>query len=803
MKIPLSWLREYITLDLTPEELAERLTMTGLEVEAIERHCPPCTGVVVGEVLAVSPHPNADKLCIATVSDGTESYAVICGAPNCRQGLKTAFAKVGATLIDDKGKTFTIAPATLRDVESFGMLCSSDELQLSSYSDGIIELPDDATVGSDVTALFSDIVFEIALTPNLGHCASMIGVAREIAALTGLSITYPAFSVEETADDKVEGRAAIVVEDHNKCPRYSCRVITGVTVGPSPLWLGRKLELSGIRSINNIVDATNFVLLEYGHPLHAFDYDKIAGRTIMVKTGTHGETFTTLDGSVRSLPEDALLICDKEKPIALAGIMGGENSEVSDGTTNLLIESAYFDPRNIRRTSKALGLLTESSRRFERGTDPTIVPVVLDRAAALIAELSGGVVTKGIVDAKSSSFENITVSCRFSRINKLPGTQLGLSEIQNIFTKLGLPFTWDGNDTFTISVPRYRHDITSEIDCIEEVARIYGFSNINRKSPSFISSTIADAPISVFEKTVRDRLLQEGLQEFITCDLISPSLSQISIAEGISTEAMVTIVNPTSTEQSILRTSLLPGLLQMVTHNINHGTKDIAGFEIGRIHYKEEANYLEQSCAAAILTGSRYPHYCQNNREEVDFFDSKGLLENLCSALHIHTATFVPSAIQSFHPKRQASLIADKLHIGFIGEVHSSILRKMGIEQRVFFSEINLHYLFKTERMIPQMTELPTFPGSERDWTISVKNEVTFQEMKDMMERNASPLLRKVSIIDVYRGEHDPDGYKNVTFRMLYRDDTMTISANTVETTHRKIVNETLKTLEKKSSVRV
>ena len=797
MKVPLSWLKEYVTIKASSPEIADILTMTGLEVDAIEKYHPPFSGIVVGTVTDVEPHPNADKLCIPTVSDGTESTQVVCGATNCRKGLKVAFAKTGASIQEADGTTFKIKKSKLRGVESCGMLCSGKELQLSDDGDGIIELPNDIPDGTDLAEYLSDTVLDISLTPNLGHCTSIIGVARELAAISGKTLKYPSFSVKEGTED-IENTATVSVENTELCPRYSCRVIKNVKISQSPLWLQRKLAHCGIRSINNIVDATNYVLIEYGHPIHAFDYDKIEGHKIVVRSAARDEKFITLDNVERNLPNGSLLICDNEKPIAIAGIMGGKNSEVGNATTNVLLESAYFDPSSIRRTSKSLALQTEASRRFERGTDPNNAPIALDRLSAMITELAGGEMAKGIIDIKDKPFKERNILCRFSRINKILGTQLAVNEIYTIFTNLGFAFTWDNSDTFDVSVPTYRNDITGEIDLIEEVARIYGYNNIPKSSALFSSSKIPDAPIFLFERTIREKLLAEGLQEFISCDLISPALAEIMEGNGITAESVVKVINPTSVEQSILRTSLLGGLLQLIKHNLDHGTKDISGFEIGRIHFKDNGLYCEQSCASIVLTGKTHPYHLEDADTSVDFFDIKGIVENIISSLNIRDITFPASNLTTLHPGRQASIIVNGVDVGILGEIHPSIQSKIDMPQRVIFAEINLHNLFTTQQGTPQMSPIPAFPGSERDWTLTIEKDVPVQDIIDAITAVPSKLLKTISLITVYQSDKIGNDNKNITLRLLYRSDSKTISSKAVDYDHNKIIEETLKSLKKR-----
>ena len=796
MLVPLSWLKKYIDIeDLTIEELSDKLTMAGLEVELIEEYTPPFSGIYTAEVISTKPHPEAEKLKIATVSDGIEEYQVVCGAPNCRKGLRTAFAKAGEGLIKGSNgeKDLKIKKGKLHGIESFGMLCSGAELQISEEHDGILELPEDLPLGEDFANSFKETILEIGLTPNLGHCFSMIGVARELGAILKRKIYTAQYDVIEN-NEKIEDNAKAIIEDYQACPRYTCRLIKNIQVAPSPKWLREKLSHAGINSVNNIVDATNYVMLEYGHPLHAFDYNKLNNQTIIIRKADEGNIFQTLDGQEHKLSASDLLICDGEKAIAIAGIMGGKNSEVDNSSHDILIESAYFDPSTIRRTSKSLGLSTESSKRFERGTDPNNVPVALERITSLIQELAGGKVLAGIIDIKERAFTETMVSCRLSRINKILGTQLGVSEVQSIFESLDFKIDWDGKDTFKLFIPTYRNDISMEIELIEEVARIYGYNNIKTEKVFFETSSVASSPIYLFEKKVRSSLLSEGLQEFIACDLISPEQAQINIDNGTRKEEIVTILNPTSQEQSVLRSSLLPGSLQILKHNIAHGTHSIAGFEIGRIHFKSDG-YHESSMAALTLSGRLAPLNWDSDNRAFDFYDIKGIIENLFANLNISEPIFKASNFNNYHPLRQATISTEGIEVGVIGEVNDKVANKFDINQRTYFAEINIHTLFKMQKTIPQMKPIPTFPGSTRDWTITLPFSVEANEIIQIVKATPSKLLKDVYVKDIFVGDKIGEGLKNMTFHFYYRDDRKTISQKGVEKDHARIISQVEKKL--------
>lgn len=792
MRVPLSWLKEYIELSQTPIQIAKMLTLAGLEVDAVETIAPSFTNVVVGRVLKVEKHPNADKLVVAQVTDGKENFQVVCGAPNCREGMKTAFAKIGASLPDEGGKEFKVKLSKIRGVESSGMLCSGKELHVNEDSDGIMEFSTNAVEGTNVADMFADTVFEISLTPNLSHCACVVGVARELAAHTGSKMKHPEVKVTETGP-KITDLTKVTILDTARCPRYSCRIINNVKIGPSPEWLQNRLNACGIRPINNIVDITNYVLLELGQPLHAFDFDKLQGKQIVVRTAQEGEKFVTLDGKERILKSDDLLISDMSRGVATAGVMGGLDSEVTPQTTNILLESAFFLPSAIRKTSKRLGLMTDASHRFERGVDPNGVIAAADRAASLMAEIAGGQIATGIIDQKEKDFNPKKVNFRLSRTNSVLGTHLSVGEVENILSRLEMPYEWDGHDTFKVTVPTYRFDIFGEIDMIEEVARIYGYENIDKKVPYYSSSTLPNTPIFSFEREMRSRLMGEGLQEFLTCDLIGPSmLNTIKGADDILEEGMIQILNPTSVEQSILRTSLLPGLLQVVKYNYDHQNHNLRGFEIGRIHYKKGDQYHEEYVAAIVLTGQNRPHSWKHKPHESDFFDLKGIVENILIELGIEGYSFRNNHLPTLHTGRQASIYVGDNEIGTLGEVHPAILRRLDVPQRILFAEMDLQSLFRLRKLTQKMTPLPIYPCSERDWTIKLKEKTPIDQVFGAIHSIPTKLLEEVTLLDVYRSEKLGNEFKNVTFHFVYRDKEKTIAQEAVDAEHARVTTDSL-----------
>ncbi len=798
MKVPLSWLKEYLPINLTSQELANQLTMLGLEVEAIESIPVTFKNVVVGEVLATSKHPNADNLVLAKVTDGKQEYELVCGAKNCRPGIKTALALEGATLLTEKGEEFAIKKAKIRGVESPGMLCSLQELRVSDEYSGIAELPDDLQPGTDLGELYGEAILEIGLTPNLTYCASIYGVARELAAATGGQLQLQEKVPQENGAHPISACVKLSIEDKDLCPRYACRVISGIKIGPSPAWLQKRLAQAGLRSVNNVVDATNYLLLELGHPLHAFDLDKLEGKEVAVRRAKAKETITTLDGKERQLEEGQLVIADKHKPAAIAGVMGGADSEVSESTTAILLESAYFNPSSIRKTSKQQGLQTDASKRFERGADPEGVIPALDRAAALIQELAGGQVAPGILEVAQQQYIPKTIECRATRVEQMLGIHLSLGEIESLFQRLGFKTSPKGLDSLLVTVPTYRVDIFGEIDLIEEVARLYGYDNfIGLQVPHQGISELPSSPLLFFNRQVRSRLIAEGLQEFLTCDLISPTQCELLKGLHMDEKSIITLLNPVSIEQSILRPSLLPGLLQVVKYNFDHQNFSVAGFEIGRVHFKEEEQFQEREAAGIVMTGFNGPAYWGPKAQPVDFFDMKGIIENVFHEVGMQNFHFGPSSIELLHTGRQAAILLDGHPVGYMGEIHPAVLRTIDLPQKVYYAEFNLHALLKSEKRNQQMKPLPIYPGSERDWTITLRAETPIDEVLHSIRSIPSTLLEDVYLLDLYTSDRLGKGRKNATFHFVYRDPKKTVSQEEVDTEHAQVTENALQKLGK------
>ncbi len=785
MKVPLSWLKQYVDLPFCPEQIAESLTLAGLEVDKVESSTLSFEGVIIAKVLEVLPHPNADRLKIAKVFDGKEEHQVVCGAPNCRAGLVTAFAKLGASLKDPDGKPWKIKKSKIRDVESYGMLCAADELGLPLKQEGILELPDTSLLGVDLSSLYSDTIFDLSLTPNLGHCMSIYGVARELSALlkTPLKKLHSSFQ---------EGSAppsfSVDVEDKTHCSQYSCRLVKSIRVGPSPDWLVQKLALIDVKSINNVVDISSYVMLSTGQPLHFFDADKIHGHRLYVSANSTSTTITTLDEVSREVPSGALVIRDEKEILAIAGVMGSLSSAISDKTQNVLIEAAVFQPSSIRKISKALSLKTEASHRFEKGIDPLMLPYALDLATELLVAIASGSAAEKKVALSTSAFNPKKLVCRKDRVNRLIGIHLSLNEIAEMLERLQIKVVKEHVDSLEVLVPSHRNDINEEIDLVEEVARLYGFNHLSKKAPLHYTSFLSDSPVFSFENKVRTLLLQEGLQEFMTCDLTSPFLSEL-VREKITPHIeTLTVLQSKSNDFSVLRHSLIPGLLQLSKSNFDRGCQNLAGFEVGRVHFKQNGMYQEPVSISILLSGAAAPHHHNPKPRSFDFFDLKGIVQNLLESLKIDGISFEVSHLHSFQPGRQAYIQRKGESLGVVGEIHPSVLSKIDLPQRVYCAELNLNELLKLQKPLQSIRDLPLYPSSERDWTVSLKKEIPTSRVLSCIQELAPTLLEKAFLLDLFESDQLGSDRKNVTWRFIYRDPQKTLDLSTVEQIHTKLL---------------
>ena len=781
MKISYNWLKDYLDIDLSPEELAEQITNAGLEVEEIITTVQALNNVVVGKILSCEKHPDADKLSICKVSDGEEEFPVICGAPNVAVGQSIPFAKVGARL----PVGLKIKKAKIRGVESMGMICSREELALEDHSNGIWALENAPAPGTDFNEVLkehSDVIFDLFITANRADCFSHIGIAREIAAFVDKAIRLPEVTVKENATKKITEALSVDIEYSAGCPRYAARVIENVSIGESPEWLRERLEAVGLRPINNVVDVTNYVLYELGQPLHAFDYDTIAGSRIIVRSSKAGETFVTLDDKERTLPENTVMICDAEKAVAIGGIMGGQNSEVSSKTTTILLESAYFDPRHIITSSRKLGLMTDASQRFEKGTDYANVIFALDRAAAMIAELAGGDILKGHLDAYPHPVAPVTVELDLSRVNKILGSALEDAEIIELLSRVQLNF-----DKGRVSVPSYRHDIKLDIDLIEEVARLKNYDNL----PTSVYEPLSlEQPVRLREVTfrlLRDALTHVGLQEVFTNSMISEK-QLIALEE----KEPVKILNPISDDLAFMRQSIYSGLLPVVSYNVNRHQNMIRLFEIGRVFNRSKEELPEQPTRIAIvLSGLRAPQNWTVGEEAVDFYDLKGVLEGFFNEIHLDNIRFILYSESSLYQKHHAAeIFYGNIKVGSCGLFSKETCKRFGINQAVYGAELDYDVIEKSLNRELKYQTIPRFPYIEKDVAFVVDKTMTAEEVMSLIRKYGGRLLTDIEVFDVYEGEKIASGKKSIAFRLRFQSLERTLKDSEVEQVFRKIIKK-------------
>jgi len=823
MKVTLNWLKQYVDFNWSPAELAERLTMLGLEVESVHRVAGEFDGIVVAQVITRDKHPNADKLSVCRVNDGAGERQIVCGAQNFKAGDKVPLILPGASLPLKAGETqpFTIKVGKIRNVESHGMMCSHEELGLDPEAighkkeDGLLILREDAKVGQSFAEYLGrtggDVVYDLEITPNRPDWNSVIGIAREIAALTGNVLKVPGAECQ-VSGGKAADLVNVRLDAPDLCPRYTARVIRGVKIGPSPEWLRAALEKVGLRSINNVVDATNFVMLEAGQPLHAFDYHLIAkgpdGQpTIVVRRAQPGELFITLDGQKHTLNAENLLIADEQKGIALAGVMGGQNTEINDNTVDVLLESAYFAPSNIRRTSKTLGLRTDSSYRFERGCDPNWgVDYASRRAAQLILETAGGTLAEGVVDAYPQVIERKEVSIRFAKTTELLGVAIEPEQQSKFLASLGLAESATPNpQAANFSIPTFRPDLKREVDLIEEIARLYGVDKIPATAPRGAHGENAfDATYDQISE-VRHLLTGLGLNEAQGQTLIGKSECRMS-----NDETIVPLANPLSSDMDVLRPSLLPGLIHSLRHNVSRKNYDVALFEIGRVFTNgRSADSLvrenkpaeaadkavrapkEERRIAIAITGQRALSFWSGDDREAKFdaMDLKGVVEDLLEHFGLRGIQFTKRAESTPLFLESAGIaLGGKLQLGELGQLLPTLAKKYDLRDAVFLAELRLDELISRGNPAKSFKPLPQFPASRRDVAMLVPEATTHDAVLLAIKQAKPANLESVELFDVFRGKNVPEGQKSLAYAFTYRGADKTLTDAEINTSHAKVV---------------
>ena len=800
MKVTLNWLKQYVDFNWSPEELTERLTMLGLEVEGVQKISGAFDGIVVAQILTRDPVPGSDKLSVCKVNDGKGERTIICGAQNHQPGDKVPLILPNFALPLKAGdkEPFVIKERKVFGITSQGMMCSPQELGLPDQVDGLLILPADAPIGKPFGEYLgrtgSDVVYDLEVTPNRPDLNSVIGIAREIAAVTGNALKIPVIQFLNTDSEPIGDMVSVRNDEPELCPRYTVRIVRQVKVGPSPDWLRSILEKVGIRSINNVVDITNYVMLETGQPLHAFDYRLLKGigtnpPKIVVRRANEGEKFTTLDGKERALTNQMLLISDETKALALAGIMGGKNSEISERTTQVLIESAAFKPQNIRATSKKLELRTDSSYRFERGGDVGICDWASRRAAQLICDLADGQLLGHAIDNFPEPVAPKEITLHFSKTQALLGIAISHPEQISSLTKLGLTVTEQTPGICTFKIPSWRVDLKREVDLIEEVGRLYGIEKISATPPR--GALGANAFDSVYDQIgdVRRILAGLGLNEAQGQTLISSDEWRVTGDEKVA------LANPLSSDMNALRWSLLPGLIHSLRHNVSRKNYDVALFEIGRVFTNVNGETTENRDVAIAITGQRaLPFWSGGEREaKFDNYDLKGLVEDLLEQFGLRGIAF-GRRMESTAPflESAAVTLGGKLPLGELGQLLPALAKKYDLRDAVFLAEFNLDLLISKRNPAKSFKSLPQFPAIRRDVAMLVPETTTHESVLQTVKQTKPANLESVDLFDVFRGKHVPDGQKSLAYAFTYRGADKTLTDAEVNSTHVKIV-ETLK----------
>jgi len=794
MKASLKWLKDYSDIKLAPKELARRLTMAGVEVKDIQPTGSTWNNVVVGEVTALNPHPNADRLKLATVNLGPQQVTVVCGAPNISLGQKVPFASVGAQLIDGHtGKPILLKPAKIRGVLSEGMVCSEKELGISDSHEGIMVLPPEAPIGMPLRDYLGDVIFDLDITPNRPDCLSIIGIAREIVALTVQPLHLPEIHYEET-ETPIDSFVSVHIIEPSLCPRYCASLITGVKIAPSPNWLQYRLSSYGMRPINNVVDVTNYVMLEYGQPLHAFDYHKLEGKQIIVRRGRNGETIATLDGIERVLSPDTLVIADKEKAVAIAGIMGGLETEVADKTTSILLESANFNQAIIRQGCHCLNLQSEASIRFDKGLNPDLPLLPLKRATQLLLELAGGKAAKSIIDVYPGKSQPKSILLSAEEVKRLSGLEVPLAKILKVLKCLGFECQRASSASqILVMAPYWRSDIRCSADLVEEVVRVIGYDKI---PVTRLSSPLPQQESRLSLRVQRSNLKQRlgniltgcGFQEILTYSLTSlERLQKISPRLKLEVTSLK-VANPMNKEQEYLRTTLRPGLLTTLAHNQRVEENSIRLFEIGKI-FLPQGNELpqEKEMLCAALSGPETELSWHGNKEQLNFFDAKGVVENLLNQLGLE-ATFGASDDESLLPGRAANIIIGADKVGIVGNLHPKVAQAFELSDAVYLIEMDIEKLLSKTIKVKQYQPIPRFPNITRDIALVIDKQVSYQQVEDVIR--SFPLVKKVTLFDFYRGEQIPEGKKSFAIRIVYQSRDRTLTDEEVSQTQEQMLDK-------------
>jgi phenylalanyl-tRNA synthetase beta chain len=795
MKVSLKWLEDYVDIGLPPLELAQSLTMAGIEVKGWQVIGDSWEGIVVGQIIAINPHPNADRLFLPAIDLGIEQPSVVCGAPNLKVGDKVAFARVGARLIDGHtGELIRLEAVKIRGVVSAGMVCSEKELGISDSHEEIMVLPADAPVGTPLADYMGDVIFDLDITPNRPDCLSVIGIAREIAALTGQEVRLPEVSYGETTVP-IDQQISVEIIAPDLCPRYSASLITGLKVASSPRWMQQRLLACGMRPINNIVDVTNYVMLEYGEPLHAFDYNQVRGKKIIVRRAENGETMVTLDGVKRVLAPDMLVIADPERAVAIAGVMGGADSEVTEQTSAIFLEAASFNPASIYHTGNRLGLPSEARMRFERGISPELTMPALERATQLLIQFGGGEAAKGLIDAYPGKKKAKPISLSRGEVKRLLGVDFSLDQIKKALVSLGFDCQPGASASeIKVTAPYWRSDISLSEDLIEEVARIIGYDQIPVTMLSQPVPRQDPAPIIRLKQEVSRSLTGYGFQEVITYSLTSLDLLNRLMPQPHPLKPPpLRMANPMTADQEYLRPSLRANLLAALEANQRHEEGGIRLFELGRV-YRRRPNDLpdEPEVLCGLLTGPRFEQSWRGGDESLDFFDAKGIVEGLFGHLGVE-ADFQPGSDESLHPAKQAAIAIGDKRLGVVGELHPKVLDAFELSDKVYLFEIELKALLPFATAPKLFQPISRFPAIVRDMALVVDAGIAHRQVVDIIR--GFPLVTEVNLFDLYSGGKLPAGKKSLAYRITFQSPTHTLTDDEVNKVQKQILDKLSKQL--------
>ena len=769
MKFSESWLREWVNPSLTTEELEAQVTMAGLEVDAVDPVAADFTGIVVGEVVSREQHPDADKLSLCQVTDGTETFQIVCGAANVREGLKIPFAKIGAVLPTPDGKGFKIKKAKLRGVESFGMLCAESEMGMAETSDGLMELAADAPLGADIREYLNlnDSIIEVDLTPNRADCLSVKGLAREVGTLNKVDVTSPVISAVAAT---IEDTFSVNLKAADACPKYVGRVLKGVDVkAKTPLWMVEKLRRSGVRSIDPIVDVTNFVLLEQGQPMHAFDLAKLNG-AIDVRMATANEELTLLDGQEIKLNDDTLVIADQSGALCIAGVMGGESSSVTEATQDIFLEVAYFNPIAIAGKARNYGLHTDSSHRFERGVDYRLQVTAMERATQLIIEICGGQAGPVVETVEESAMPaEASVVLRASRVKQVLALELPKADITDMLTRLGMGVT-ETEAGWSVDVPSYRFDISIEPDLIEEIARIYGYNNLPVSTPMAALDLVMKDETQTPEQIIKQYWVNRGYQEAITYSFVDPKVQKLIDPEidGLA------LANPISADMGVMRTNLWVGLIKAAEHNLNRQQDTVRLFETGLRFVPEDGCLTQDPVISGLICGSRISKGWTNQAEKVDFYDLKGDVEEMLGLGGQADVSFEVGSHSALHPGQCASVVKNGKQIGVMGALHPELQKQLGIKTPLFVFELLLADVM--QGVLPGFESVSKFPEVARDLAFVVQESIQWSQVENIIREKAGEQLIEVTLFDVYRGQGIENGSKSLALGLTWQDPSRTLN---------------------------